>query len=289
MPPVPIKLEPGKYPADMSIAWELADAADAITTSRFLANDLQVDTKPDLSPVTESDRAAELLLRKILRAQRHGDVVAGEEFGGMTAGDAPRGRVWLIDPIDGTKNYVRGVPVWATLIGLLDDGEPVVGMVSAPALGRRWWAQAGGGAWTISSVTSFLGRPSAAGSTPGVPRKLQVSNVADLSDASFSYSDHVGWAERRAARGFDELLATAWRTRAYGDFYSHVLVAEGAVDVAAEPDLNAWDVAAIAPIVREAGGQMTGFDNSYVVTAGCAVTTNGLLHARVLETLRQPE
>ncbi len=235
---------------------------------RFQAADLQVETKPDHSPVTEADRAAEGALRDLIAKHRPDDTVVGEEFGGLTGPALPAGRAWILDPIDGTKNYVRGVPVWATLIGLVVDGDPVVGVVSAPALGRRWWAARDLGAWS-----SFRDSP---------PRQIHTSAVANLEDASFSYSDRAEWVDHNRESGFDALVSAAWRSRAYGDFYSHVLVAEGAVDVAGEPELNMWDMAAIVPIVNEAGGQMTGFDGSPALVAGCAVTTNGLLHSSVL-------
>ncbi|MGV1079183.1 MAG: histidinol-phosphatase [Candidatus Nanopelagicales bacterium] len=263
------------YTADLELALELADEADQISVQRFLASDLRVETKPDLTPVTEADQAVERRLRELIATQRSDDMVAGEEYGGLVPGLLPAGRAWIIDPIDGTKNYVRGVPVWATLIGLIDDGEPVVGVVSAPALGRRWWAQQGGGAWTATNLANH-GAPT---------RRLHVSAVADLADASFSYSDREGWEERTSPGRFEALASACWRTRAYGDFYSHLLVAEGAVDLAAEPELNAWDIAALIPILQEAGGTVTGFDGSAALTAGSAITTNSVLHASVTRLL----
>lgn len=251
--------------ADLALALEMADRADAITMSRYRASSLQIRTKPDLTPVTEADTAAEQALRAVLAGARPTDSVLGEEFGSPAA--AAR-RHWIIDPIDGTKNYVRGVPVWATLIALSVEGDPVVGVVSAPALGRRWWARQGGGAFVAE-----LG---------GSPRALQVSSVQRIEDASFSFSDAIGWDGRDAAPGLAELLARTWRQRAYGDFWSHLLVADGAVDIAAEPELGAWDMAAIIPIVREAGGTITAFDGSPALSGGCAVTTNGVLHQAVL-------
>ena len=262
----------GPYRDDLALAWQLADAADRITTARYLATDLQVDTKPDLSPVTEADRAVERELAGLITTHQPDDLFAGEEYGCMTVGTIPPGRVWIVDPIDGTKNYVRGVPVWATLIALVDDGMPAVGVVSAPAMGQRWWAAVGDGAWTVTTVATSATR-------------LQVSNVAELSDASFSYSDRVGWDERARPGSFEELCAAVWRTRAYGDFYSHMLVAQGAVDIAAEPQLNAWDVAALVPIITEAGGTMTGFNGSEVITSGSGLTTNTRLHDVVLARL----
>jgi histidinol-phosphatase len=255
----------GPYGADLELALTMADAADALTMRHFRSSDLLVTTKPDLTPVTEADHAAERLLRDVLRERRPHDAVLGEEFG--TTGDGDRR--WVLDPIDGTKNYVRGVPVWATLIALLDGPDVVLGVVSAPALARRWWAARHAGSWSTA---------------PGqaAPRRLRVSQVPVLADASFSYSDEVGWAERGAAAGLAALRGDCWRSRAYGDFWSHLLVAEGAVDVAAEPQLGPWDIAALVPVVTEAGGRITGFDGSPAATAGCALTSNGLLHAEVL-------
>jgi histidinol-phosphatase len=248
------------HPDDLKLALDLADAADALSMGRYRAEDLVVDTKPDLTPVTEADRAVERALRDELAARRPADLVLGEEFGG---GPADSGRQWVIDPIDATKNYLRGVPVWATLVALVVDGTPTIGVVSAPALGRRWWAAAGGGAWTRG---------------PEGQRRLQVSAVADLADASLSYSDGEGWRPGALA----DLSARVWRTRAYGDFWSHLLVAEGAVDVAAEPELAPWDIAALIPIVQEAGGAVSGYDGAPAFTAGSGLTTNGLLHGAVL-------
>ncbi|HEY2277800.1 MAG TPA: inositol monophosphatase family protein, partial [Streptosporangiaceae bacterium] len=216
-----------RYDDDLRFAHVLADAADDITTRRFKALNLQVETKPDLTTVTDADRAAEESLRNVLRRSRPRDAVMGEEFG--RTGHGPR--CWVIDPIDGTKNFIRGVPVWATLIGLMDGDEVVVGVVSAPALSRRWWAASGGGAWTGRSLTKAT--------------RCAVSGVGELGDASLSYSSLGGWEERGRLGGFLGLTRSVWRSRAYGDFWSHVLVAEGAVDVSAEPEVSLWDIAAL--------------------------------------------
>jgi histidinol-phosphatase len=248
---------------DLTLALALADAADAIALQRYRAADLVVETKPDLTPVTEADRAIEEALRAMLAQARPDDQVLGEEYGGARE---RRGRQWVIDPIDGTKNYVRGVPVWATLIGLVADDHATVGVVSAPALGRRWWAARGRGAH---------------GRGPEGERVLRVSAVAALADASLSISDHVGWPPDRLAA----LTGAVWRSRAYGDFWSHLLVAEGAVDVAAEPELNLWDVAGLVTIIEEAGGRITGVDGSPVLGAGSGLTTNGRLHDAALALL----
>jgi histidinol-phosphatase len=255
------------------VALQLADAADGITRSRFRAGDLVVETKPDLTPVTDADRAVEQEIRRLLAELRPGDALTGEEYG---SSDAGTGRRWVIDPIDGTKNFVRGVPVWATLVALLTEGIPVVGVVSAPALGRRWWAARERGAWTAA-----LGDE---------PRRLRVSRVGDLADASLSYASLGGWADRDLLDRFVGLLRQVWRSRAYGDFWSYMLVAEGAVDLAAEPELSLWDMAAVAPIVTEAGGRFSGLDGVDGVHQGSAAASNGLLHEALLTALgSQPE
>ena len=226
---------------DLALALEMADDADALTLDRFGALDLRVDTKPDLTPVTDADRSAEELLRSSLTANRPDDAIFGEEFGGTAAFT---GRQWVLDPIDGTKNFVRGVPVWSTLIALLVDGIPVVGVVSAPALGRRWWAGDGEGAFT-----SFR----------GATRQISVSGVDDLGSASLSFSDlTTGWDDRRPR--FLDLTDDVWRVRGYGDFWSYCLVAEGAVDIAVEPEVKPWDLAPLDILVREAGGSFTNVD-----------------------------
>ena len=259
------------YHDDLRLAHVLADHADSVTLERFKALDLKIDTKPDLTPVSDADRAVENLLRNDLKRARPRDAVMGEEFG--STGHGPRR--WVIDPIDGTKNYIRGVPVWATLIALMELGEggerPVVGMVSAPALSRRWWAAKGTGAFTGRSLTKAS--------------KIQVSDVSGLEDASFAYSSLTGWEERNRLDAFLELSRTVWRTRAYGDFWSHMLVAEGAVDISAETDVKLWDLAALQVIVEEAGGVFTDLTGKPTPSGGSAVCTNGLLHEQVLRLL----
>jgi histidinol-phosphatase len=264
----------GSYDDDLRFAHVLADAADDITTKRFRALDLRVDTKPDLTPVTDADQATEESLRHFLRRSRPRDAVIGEETG--QTGTGPRR--WVIDPIDGTKNYVRGVPVWATLIGLMDGDEVVVGVVTAPALGRRWWAASGGGAWTGRSLTKAS--------------RCQVSQVTDLSDASLSYSGIGGWAEAGRLDNFLALNKSVWRSRAFGDFWSHMLVAEGAVDISAEPEVSLWDLAALQVIVQEAGGRCTSLSGEARPDGGSVVCTNSHLHDEVLAQLtdgRYPE
>ncbi|AIF40348.1 histidinol phosphatase [Dermacoccus nishinomiyaensis] len=256
--------DPSPYHDDLRLAHVLADSVEEITMSRFGAADLQVESKPDLTPVTEADREAERVIRENLKRARPRDAIKGEEFG--TSGDADR--LWIIDPIDGTKNYVRGVPVWATLIALVDAGTPVVGLVAAPALHRRWWAAQGTGAWTGRSLTSAT--------------SISVSKVDTLADASLSYSSFNGWAERGKDMDLFRLSKECWRSRAYGDFFSHMLVAQGSVDIAPEPELEDYDMAALVPIVTEAGGRFTGLDGRPGCWSGNGVSTNGLLHDEVL-------
>ncbi|MGH3521825.1 MAG: histidinol-phosphatase [Mycobacterium sp.] len=255
------------YADDLAVALALADASDAITLDRFGAADLVVESKPDLTPVSDADRAVEQAIRARLAEVRPDDAISGEEFG--SSGTAARR--WVIDPIDGTKNFVRNVPVWATLIALLDGDDPVVGVVSAPSLGRRWWAHHTGGAWV-----SVFGRD---------PRRLAVSAVSELADASLSYASLAGWAALGRRDAFVALTDRVWRTRAYGDFWSYMLVAEGAVDLAAEPELSLWDMAALAPIVTEAGGRFTGLNGVDGVRHGNAVVSNARLHEQFLAAL----
>ena len=252
---------------DLHLAHTIADQVDPLTQAHFDNQDFEIETKPDLTPVTVADREAERLIRDYLSRARTRDSVLGEEFG--TTGHSPR--QWIIDPIDGTKNFVRGVPVWASLISLAEDGEVVVGLVSAPALGKRWWAVKGGGAWSGRSLA--------------LARQLHVSSVADLEDASLSYSSLSGWVDRRRLHGMLSLMQGCWRTRAYGDFWSYMLLASGAVDLAAEPELEVYDMAALVPIVSEAGGRFTSLAGEPGPWGGDAVATNGPLHDAVLTLL----
>jgi histidinol-phosphatase len=252
---------------DLALALRLADAADAVTLPRFRAADLRVTRKPDRTPVTDADTSAEEALRALIAAERPADAVLGEEGGGTVDGAA---RGWVLDPVDGTKNFSRGNPVWATLIALTCDGAPVVGVASAPALGRRWWAARGHGAWT---------------SDAGGTRRIAVSGVADLADAYASTTDlrtfdHQGRLDRWLA-----LTAACWETRAFGDFWQHCLVAEGLVDIAVDAAANPWDLAALVPIVAEAGGRLTATGGQESWTAGDGLSTNGLLHPAALAVL----
>ena len=258
---------PSSYTDDLRLAHILADSVDGLTMKRFKSQDLTVETKPDLTPVTDADREAEQVIRAQLGRVRNRDAVIGEEF--VTTGSG--GRQWVIDPIDGTKNYVRGVPVWATLIGLIEDGEVVLGVVSAPALNRRWWAAAGSGAFTGRSLSQAM--------------RLSVSSVNQLSDASLSYSSLSGWRDLGVRQQFIELTDSVWRTRAYGDFWSYCMVAEGAVDLACEPELNLYDMAALVPIVTEAGGRFTSLAGQDGPFGDNALASNGLLHDAALDVL----
>ncbi|MDY3127760.1 MAG: histidinol-phosphatase [Corynebacterium sp.] len=255
----------GKYSADLALALELAGHADGITMHRFESSNLSVDAKPDMTPVSDADLACEKKLRAELVKARPQDQILGEEFGGE---QSVTGRQWVIDPIDGTKNYVRGVPVWATLIALLEDGEPVVSVISAPALRRRWYASRGGGAYRVWC---------------GEAKELQVSGVSKLDDASLAFSSLSGWEDRGLLDNFIDLTKACWRLRGYGDFWNYCLVAEGAVDIAAEPEVSLWDLAAPALVVTEAGGRFTDLSNVDSPAGGSAVATNGYLHPKVMD------
>ncbi len=252
---------------DLDLALDLADLADSLSFRHFLDQDFAVETKPDLTPVTECDRAVEAAIMDRLGRERPEDSVLGEEFG--SHGTSPRR--WIVDPIDGTKNFVRGVPVWATLISLYDGEEPVLGVVSAPALGRRWWARTGQGAFVTA-----LGE---------APKRLRVSAVDDLGDASLSYASLGGWRTLGVLDEFLHLCESTWRTRGYGDFYSYMLVAEGAVDIACEPELALYDMGALVPIVLEAGGAFTNTAGIPGPFGGNAVATNSRLHEKALDIL----
>ena len=257
--------------SDLELALELAAIADGITMARYLAQDLVITTKPDNTPVTDADKATEEALRKHLAVTRPADGLVGEEFGSQHQ-DATR--YWVMDPIDGTKNFMRGVPTWATLIGLVerqDDGSEkvIVGVASSPALSRRWYASSGNGAFTTLNG--------------GAPRKIEVSKVSELSNASIAYSDFQGWGDRLVK--FQNLISACTRSRGYGDFWSHMLVAEGAVDIAAEPSLALWDMAALDVIVREAGGTFSNLNGEDGPFGGSGISTNTLLHSTVMAAL----
>jgi histidinol-phosphatase len=252
------------YDDDLRFAHVLADDADAQTMQRFRARDLRIDTKSDTTPVTDADRAAEEGIRRMLARARPRDAIVGEELGSEGWGS----RRWVIDPIDGTKSYLRGVPVWATLIALMVDDDVVAGVVSAPALGRRWWAARGTGTWTGKSLAAAS--------------RCHVSAIDSLSQASLSYSSLTGWDETGRLEAFLHLMLACWRTRAYGDFWSYMLLADGAVDIATEPALALHDMAAPAVIVEEAGGRFTDLNGKPGPLGTSALATNGVLHDEVL-------
>lgn len=252
---------------DLNFASSIIDQVDSITLPRFQAQDLTIRTKPDNTEVTDADVAAEQRIRSMLGRSRSRDAILGEEEGETGSSS----RRWIIDPIDGTRNFMRGVPVWATLLALEEEGEIVMGIVSAPALHRRWWAGKGLGAFTGRSWANA--------------KQIHVSDVRNVSDASLSYSSMDGWAARGQLRGFLRLAQESWRTRAYGDFWSYMLVAEGAVDMACEPELELYDMAALVPIVTEAGGTFTSVSGEPGPWGGNAVATNGHLHDEALKIL----
>lgn len=256
---------------DLALALRLADLADQVTTARFQAGDLVVETKPDLTPVSDADRTVEREIRSVLAGQRPDDAVLGEEFG---ASGSDGGRRWVVDPIDGTKNFVRGVPIWASLIALMSGSSVLAGVISAPALGRRWWAAAGQGAWGVA-----LG---------GEPRRLRVSGVGALGDASVAYAGLDGWADLGRRDELIGLLDQVWRGRGCGDFYIYTLVAEGAVDVALEAEVSLWDLAPLALLVEEAGGRFTDLAGRPGPAGGSSLATNGLLHEAVLRHVGMP-
>lgn len=244
---------------DLSLALRLADAADAITMQFFQSTTLAVRTKIDMTPVSEADEAAEKKLRAMLAEERPGDGIVGEEFGVSGSG----ARRWILDPIDGTKNYVRGVPVWGTLIALQDGDRLLAGVVSAPALHRRWWASAGDGAFCN-------GRP------------IRVSGIAALSEAFIGYDSVTDFDKHGLADAFLKLVRDSGRTRGFGDFWAHMMVAEGALDVAVEPTVALWDMAAVQIIVEEAGGRFTDLAGNARPDGGSGISTNGLLHDVIL-------
>ncbi|MFT4282778.1 inositol monophosphatase family protein [Microbacterium sp.] len=251
--------------SDLELALRIADAADAATMSRFDAADLSVETKADASPVTEADLAAERAIRELLASERPADGVFGEEYG--TSGDASR--QWIIDPIDGTANYLKGIPMWTTLIALAIDGVPRVGVASQPALGRRWWAATGLGAWTD-------------GDSAG-PRRLQVSNVSTVAESSISFQSISQWDEVGRADTLVRMSRAVWRDRGYGDTWPYMLLAEGRLEFVAEFGVKEYDIAALVPIITEAGGRFTDIDGNDSLSSRSSLATNGLLHHAFLD------
>ncbi|HWH25282.1 MAG TPA: inositol monophosphatase family protein [Pseudolysinimonas sp.] len=277
---------------DLALALALAADADLIAIDRYRAQDLDVQLKPDRTHVTDADTRVETVIREELARARPGDAILGEEFGGSIGGSSNAGigtgiaagstanvdagttdgatpsRVWIIDPIDGTSNFVRGVPIWGALISLVIDGVPQVGVVSAPALGRRWWGATGHGAWVQVGTEAA--------------RRIRVSGVDNLADATLSYNSLKGWDDAGRSPQLLALSRAVGRTRAFGDLWSYMLVAEGAIDVAGEFDVKPWDIAALVPIVREAGGRASDADGVETLESGSVLVSNGILHDRVL-------
>ncbi|WP_322411993.1 inositol monophosphatase family protein [Microbacterium invictum] len=260
----------GDLTEDLALAVRLADVADVVSMARFDAADLDVRTKPDSSHVTEADLATERAIREVLAAERPTDDVFGEEFGSSGGGS----RRWVIDPIDGTANYLRGIPMWATLIALTVDGVPRVGVVSQPAIGRRWWAASGHGAWT---------------NTPeGGVRRLAVSSVDALADASVSFQSIGQWRDAGALAALERLTASVWRDRGYGDAWPYMLLAEGRLEFVAEFGVKEYDIAALVPIVHEAGGRFSDVTGADALTTGSSLATNRVLHQTFLDLLHSP-
>jgi histidinol-phosphatase len=259
---------------DLSLALALAAEADLVSIARYEAVDLVVTTKPDRSPVTDADQAVEHLLRERIAAARPNDSILGEEYGG----DREPGRQWILDPIDGTANFLRGVPVWGTLIALAIDGVPQVGVASSPALGHRWWAAKGHGAFSA---------PTRHEDTGVAPKRLRVSAVEDLAGASLSYNSLGGWETEGRLDDVLRLVRDVWRSRAYGEMWSYMLLAEGALDIVGEFDLKPYDMAALIPIIEEAGGRFTSVGGVDGPWEGSALATNGILHDTVLARLNQ--
>lgn len=283
--------------SDLELALALADLADAITMARFRAADLIVETKPDLTPVSEADRAAERKLRERLAAARPGDAVIGEEFGEQARSWPDPGRRWIIDPIDGTKSYVRGLPTWSTLIALQDGGETVLGVVSMPAVGRRWWACRGAGAFCSEVAAVRAGADVGWDRSLGVlsdcaeahrmsrARRLAVSRVAALGDAQMAWSGVEDWEAVGRLEQIISLAKACWRSRGIGDAWQYMLVAEGAAEIALDPQVKLWDLAAPQIIVEEAGGRFTDLRGVARADGGSGVATNGLVHDQVLALL----
>ncbi|MEO3973478.1 histidinol-phosphatase [Streptomyces sp. CAU 1734] len=258
--------------ADLELALRLADIADGITSRRFRARDLRIREKPDRTPVTDADTAVEAAVREALASVRPDDAFAGEETGGSVTA----GRTWMVDPVDGTKNFLRGIPVWATLIALLEDGRPTVGVISAPALHSRWWAAAGRGAWL---------RRGPAGRDP-LP--LRVSGGTRLAMAYLSTTSTRTWDIFHSRDAYLRLAEACWEDRAFGDFLQHCMVAEGTLDIAAEPVVSPWDIAAVQILVEEAGGVCTDLLGGSPRSGTGALSANPRLHGLALEALSAP-
>lgn len=252
----------------LDFAMACADIADEAAL-QGLRQEHAVDVKADGSFVTEVDRTIETTIRsRILERFPDHDIV-GEEFGSGVGSGSTR---WYLDPIDGTHNFMRGVPLFGTLLAVERDGEIQVGVISAPALGQRWWAGRGEGAWTVGG-----GRRER--------RRLHVSDRVDLDTVQVLFRSVTDMHASRVAAGFDQLLPTVWRERGFGDFWGYALVAEGAAEAMMERDLGPWDLAAPWVLVEEAGGRITDFDGRRSFDTGESLATNGRLHDLLLDRL----
>ncbi|WP_439592438.1 inositol monophosphatase family protein [Microbacterium sp.] len=256
----------GDLHADLDLALRLADAADAASMPRFDSPDLDVQAKPDATFVTDADLATEEAIRAILAVERPADSVLGEEFG--TTGDS--NRQWIIDPIDGTHNYLKGIPMWTTLIALVIDGVPRVGVVSQPAIGRRWWAASGAGAWT---------------NTTNAPKRIRVSDTAELDKASVSFQSIEQWRDAGELDALQRLTSSVWRDRGYGDAWPYMLLAEGRLELVAEFGVKEYDIAALVPIVTEAGGRFSAYSGADSLSERSSLATNRVLHQPFLDLL----
>ena len=256
----------------LAFALGVADMADGMALGAF-RRDLEISTKPDRTFVTEADRAIEEAVRARIGDEFPGHGIVGEEYGTSDPGAAVR---WYVDPIDGTHNFMRGVPLFGTLLGIERDGELQVGVVSAPAIGGRWYARRGGGAWAVDT-----------GRTSGEPpRRITVSKVSAVRDMQLLYGSAQDVVASGKAPGFGDLIDDVWRDRGFGDFWGYTLVAEGAAEAMVESDLSSWDMAGPMVVVEEAGGRMTTFDGRRTVHERTAVASNGILHDEVLRRLR---
>ena len=256
---------------DLAFAQRLADAADAVAMLRFDSPDLHVQSKDDASFVTEADIETERALRGLIEAERPGDAIFGEEFG--STGESRR--QWIVDPIDGTHNYLRGIPMWSTLISLAIDGVPQVGVVSQPAIGRRWWGATGEGAWTNTPENGI--------------RRIQVSDVDSLERASISFQSIQQWDQAGYLDSVITLSRSVWRDRGYGDAWPYMLLAEGRIEFVAEFDVKEYDIAAHIPIIREAGGTFTDIDGTTSISSRSSLATNTHLHEAFLSLIHSTE
>ncbi len=256
---------------DLELARRALVAADLVSLPAFLSGKFKTSNKKDNTPVTEIDLAVEKIVRSVISAARPTDSIYGEELSDSSWRTNPQpGRQWTIDPIDGTAGFARGIPVWATLISLLDDGVPVVGAVSAPAIGKSWIGAKGLGSWSWTSESE-------------TKRTLTVSGTRSLSDAVISYNSASQWIASGRQEALLQLATEAGVTRAFGDFWSYMLVAEGAIDMAGEPDLRPYDIAPVVPIIEEAGGRFSSLDGDHSVWEGTALATNGILHEEIIQ------